>query len=49
MFNHLKFQVSGRISEMKVAIDAGLFHRSHLLQTIGDQFVQWNTLVCSKL
>ncbi|KAG6761569.1 hypothetical protein POTOM_034797 [Populus tomentosa] len=38
-------EVSGRISEMKVAIDAGLFHRSHLLQTIGDQFVQWNTLV----
>ncbi|KAG5239015.1 hypothetical protein OIU77_029010 [Salix suchowensis] len=38
-------EVSGRISEMKAAIDAGLFHRSHLLQTIGDQFVQWNTLV----
>ncbi|KAJ6409803.1 hypothetical protein OIU84_009318 [Salix udensis] len=38
-------EVSGRISEMKAAIDAGLFHKSHLLQTIGDQFVQWNTLV----
>ncbi|KAF9684402.1 hypothetical protein SADUNF_Sadunf04G0114600 [Salix dunnii] len=39
------FQVSGRLSELKTAIDAGLLRKSNLLQTIGDRFVQWSTLV----
>ncbi|KAM7265751.1 hypothetical protein ACFE04_003434 [Oxalis oulophora] len=38
-------EVSGRISELKSTIDAGLLHRDHLLQTIGDRYEQWNTLV----
>ncbi|OAY52465.1 V-type proton ATPase subunit a3 [Manihot esculenta] len=38
-------EVSGRVSELKTTIDAGLAHRSNLLHTIGDQFVQWNSLV----
>jgi V-type H+-transporting ATPase subunit a len=36
--------VSGRLSELKATIDAGLLHRDHLLQTIGDQYEQWNIL-----
>lgn len=39
-------QVSGRLSELKTTIDAGLVHRGTLLQTIGEQFEQWNFLVC---
>lgn len=38
-------EVSGRISELKTTIDAGLVHRGNLLQTIGEQFEQWNLLV----
>ncbi|XP_010437006.2 PREDICTED: V-type proton ATPase subunit a3 [Camelina sativa] len=35
-------EVSGRISELKTTIDAGLGHRDILLQTIGDKFELWN-------
>ncbi|XP_027357011.1 V-type proton ATPase subunit a2-like [Abrus precatorius] len=38
-------EVSGRLLEMKITIDAGLLHRANLLQTIGVQFDQWNLLV----
>ncbi|KAJ4832151.1 V-type proton ATPase subunit a3 [Turnera subulata] len=38
-------EVSGRLSEMKTALDAGLVHKSNLLRTIGDQFVLWSSLV----
>ncbi|KAJ0077004.1 hypothetical protein Patl1_36522 [Pistacia atlantica] len=38
-------EVSGRLSELKTTIDAGLLHRGNLLQTIGDQFEQWNLLI----
>ncbi|KAH9611632.1 hypothetical protein KSS87_010326 [Heliosperma pusillum] len=38
-------EVSSRISELRTTIDAGLLHRGNLLQTIGDQFEQWNLLV----
>ncbi|KAH9758903.1 V-type proton ATPase subunit a3 [Citrus sinensis] len=38
-------KVSGRISELRTTIDAGLVHRSNLLQTIADQFEQWNLLM----
>ncbi|XWS67853.1 hypothetical protein CRYUN_Cryun04dG0040400 [Craigia yunnanensis] len=38
-------EVSGRISELKTTIDAGLLHRDNLLRTIGDQFEQWNLKV----
>ncbi|KAH9656960.1 V-type proton ATPase subunit a3 [Citrus sinensis] len=38
-------EVSGRLSELKTTLDAGLLHRGNLLQTIGDQFEQWNLLV----
>ncbi|KAJ6707925.1 VACUOLAR PROTON ATPASES [Salix viminalis] len=38
-------EVSGRLSELKTTIDAGLLQKSNLLQTISDRFVQWNTLV----
>ncbi|KAK6159508.1 hypothetical protein DH2020_006822 [Rehmannia glutinosa] len=38
-------EVSGRLSELKTTIDAGLVHRGNLLQTIGEQFEQWNFLV----
>ncbi|KAI3446157.1 hypothetical protein Pfo_002822 [Paulownia fortunei] len=37
-------EVSGRLSELKTTIDAGLVHRGNLLQTIGEQFEQWNFL-----
>ncbi|KAJ9189681.1 hypothetical protein P3X46_000944 [Hevea brasiliensis] len=43
--NQIIDEVSGKVSELKTTIDAGLLHRSNLLQTIGDQFVQWNSLV----
>lgn len=39
-------QVSGRLSELKTTIDAGLSHRGNLLETMGDHFDQWNLLVC---
>ncbi|KAB2043264.1 hypothetical protein ES319_D01G004000v1 [Gossypium barbadense] len=38
-------EVSGKISELKSTIDAGLLHQDHLLRTIGDQFEQWNLKV----
>ncbi|KAL3614031.1 V-type proton ATPase subunit a3 [Castilleja foliolosa] len=38
-------EVSGRISELKTTIDAGLIHRGNLLQNIGEQYEQWNFLV----
>uniref|UniRef100_A0A2P2LS08 V-type proton ATPase subunit a n=1 Tax=Rhizophora mucronata TaxID=61149 RepID=A0A2P2LS08_RHIMU len=38
-------EVSGRINELKATIDAGLRERINLLQTMADQFEQWNTLV----
>ncbi|XVF68018.1 hypothetical protein PTKIN_Ptkin10aG0169200 [Pterospermum kingtungense] len=38
-------KVSGRISEPKTAIDAGLLYRDYLLWTFGDQFEQWNLKV----
>ncbi|KDO84722.1 hypothetical protein CISIN_1g038653mg [Citrus sinensis] len=38
-------KVSGRISELRTTIDVGLVHRSNLLQTIADQFEQWNLLM----
>ncbi|XP_004291813.1 PREDICTED: V-type proton ATPase subunit a3-like [Fragaria vesca subsp. vesca] len=38
-------EVSGKISELKSTIDAGLLHRNSLLQTIGHQYEQWNLLV----
>ncbi|KAG9135048.1 hypothetical protein Leryth_011546 [Lithospermum erythrorhizon] len=37
-------EVSGRLSELKTTIDAGLLHRGNLLQRIGEQFEQWNHL-----
>ncbi|KAL3539012.1 hypothetical protein ACH5RR_002378 [Cinchona calisaya] len=38
-------EVSGRLLELKTTIDAGLLHRGNLLQSIGEQFEQWNLLV----
>ncbi|XP_010446444.1 PREDICTED: V-type proton ATPase subunit a3 isoform X1 [Camelina sativa] len=38
-------EVSGRLSELKTTIDAGLGHRNVLLQTIGDKFELWNLKV----
>ncbi|CAI9769858.1 unnamed protein product [Fraxinus pennsylvanica] len=38
-------EVSGRLSELKTTIDAGIVHRGNLLQTIGEQFERWNFLV----
>ncbi|GFY94977.1 vacuolar proton ATPase A3 [Actinidia rufa] len=38
-------EVSERLSELKTTIDTGLLHRSNLLQTIGEQYEQWNVLV----
>ncbi|KAM5565028.1 V-type proton ATPase subunit a3-like [Rosa sericea] len=38
-------EVSGKLSELKSTIDAGLLHRNSLLQTIGHQYEQWNLLV----
>ncbi|KAK4477134.1 hypothetical protein RD792_016345 [Penstemon davidsonii] len=37
-------EVSARLSELKTTIDAGLIHRGNLLQTIAEQFEQWNLL-----
>ncbi|KAI3755585.1 hypothetical protein L1987_55389 [Smallanthus sonchifolius] len=38
-------EVSGRLSELKTTIDAGLLHRATLLETIGKQYEQWSELV----
>ncbi|XP_019169256.1 PREDICTED: V-type proton ATPase subunit a3-like isoform X2 [Ipomoea nil] len=38
-------EVSGKISELKTAIDAGILHRGNLLQSIAEQFDRWNVLV----
>ncbi|KAL8143822.1 hypothetical protein V2J09_016854, partial [Rumex salicifolius] len=38
-------EVSGRLSELKTTIDIGYLHRANLLQTIGDQYENWNSLV----
>lgn len=38
-------EVSGRLSELKTTIDAGLIHRENLLRSISDQFEQWNLKV----
>ncbi|KAG2703331.1 hypothetical protein I3760_06G133100 [Carya illinoinensis] len=38
-------EVSGRLSELKTTIDVGLLQRNSLLQTIGDQFEQWDLWV----
>ncbi|MFS7998572.1 putative V-type ATPase, V0 complex, 116kDa subunit family [Helianthus anomalus] len=38
-------EASGKISEIKTTIDAGLLHRGNLLQTIGEEYEQWNLLV----
>ncbi|CAI9103744.1 OLC1v1002283C2 [Oldenlandia corymbosa var. corymbosa] len=38
-------EVSGRLTELKTTIDAGLLHRGNLLQSIGEQFEKWNLLV----
>ncbi|KDP41742.1 hypothetical protein JCGZ_26760 [Jatropha curcas] len=43
--NQMINEVSGKLSELKTTTDAGLLHRSNLLQTISDHFVQWNSLV----
>ncbi|KAJ9132817.1 hypothetical protein P3X46_033649 [Hevea brasiliensis] len=43
--NRMIDEVSGRVSELKTTLDSGILHRSNLLQTIGDQFVQWNSMV----
>ncbi|PWA95674.1 V-type proton ATPase subunit a3 [Artemisia annua] len=37
--------VSGRTSELKTTIDAGLLHRRNLLQIIGEKYDQWNLLL----
>ncbi|CAN0910510.1 V-type proton ATPase subunit a3, partial [Linum grandiflorum] len=42
---HMVNQVSGRLTEMKTTIDAGLLQRDSLLKTIGNQYEQWNSLV----
>ncbi|XP_058730077.1 V-type proton ATPase subunit a3-like [Vicia villosa] len=38
-------EVSGRLTELKTTIDAGLSHRVNLLENLGTQFEQWNLLV----
>ncbi|EPS59200.1 hypothetical protein M569_15610, partial [Genlisea aurea] len=38
-------EVSEKLSELKITIDAGLVLRENLLRTIGEQFDQWNLLV----
>lgn len=38
-------EVSGRLSELKTTIDAGAQLRRNLLQTIAEQYEQWNLLV----
>lgn len=38
-------EVSGRLSELKSTVDAGLLHRNNLLQTIGYEYEQWNLRV----
>ncbi|XP_024979345.1 V-type proton ATPase subunit a3-like [Cynara cardunculus var. scolymus] len=38
-------EVSGRLSELKMTIEAGLQHRGTLLRRIGEQYEQWNQVV----
>lgn len=38
-------EASGRLSELKTTIDAGLLHRGNLLQSIAEKFDRWNFLV----
>ncbi|KAI3448008.1 hypothetical protein Pfo_004673 [Paulownia fortunei] len=38
-------EVSGRLSELKTTSDTRVVHHKNLLQTIGEQFEQWNFLV----
>ncbi|EXC04207.1 Vacuolar proton translocating ATPase 100 kDa subunit [Morus notabilis] len=38
-------EVSGKLSELKTTIDAGLLHQSNLLLTIGYEYEQWKLLV----
>ncbi|KAF5818003.1 putative proteasome endopeptidase complex [Helianthus annuus] len=38
-------KVSGKLSELKTTIDAGLLHRANLLETIGKQYKQWSVLL----
>ncbi|KAJ9537927.1 hypothetical protein OSB04_030660 [Centaurea solstitialis] len=38
-------EVSGRLSELKMTIEAGLQHRVTLLQKVGERYEQWNQLV----
>uniref|UniRef100_A0A7N0T248 V-type proton ATPase subunit a n=1 Tax=Kalanchoe fedtschenkoi TaxID=63787 RepID=A0A7N0T248_KALFE len=38
-------EVTGRIAELKTTIDAGLSHKENLLQSIANQYEQWNSLV----
>ncbi|XP_076894621.1 V-type proton ATPase subunit a3-like [Bidens hawaiensis] len=38
-------EVSGKLTELKTTIDAGLLHRASLLETIGKQYEQWSELV----
>lgn len=46
-FRCFDFQVSGRITELKMTIDIGLLHRDNILKNIAHQFEQWNHLVSS--
>ncbi|KAI7992716.1 V-type proton ATPase subunit a2 [Camellia lanceoleosa] len=43
--NQMLTEVSGRLSELKTTVDAGLMHHSNLLKTIGEQYEQWALLV----
>ncbi|CAI9116848.1 OLC1v1018113C1 [Oldenlandia corymbosa var. corymbosa] len=38
-------EVSGKLSELKITIDAGQLHRFNILQAISFEFEQWNRLV----
>ncbi|KAL4588854.1 hypothetical protein LXL04_001751 [Taraxacum kok-saghyz] len=42
---HMITEVSGRIIELKMTIEAGLLHRSTLLQKIGEHHEHWNHVV----
>ncbi|XP_024972641.1 V-type proton ATPase subunit a3-like [Cynara cardunculus var. scolymus] len=38
-------EVSGKLSELKTTIDVGILHWSSVVQTIANQFEEWNNLV----
>ncbi|XP_071733210.1 V-type proton ATPase subunit a3-like [Rutidosis leptorrhynchoides] len=42
---HMITEVSGKLSELKTTIDVGTLHWSSALQSIANQFEQWNNLV----